>query len=65
MNSKLQKQHENMEAFNVIQHLKILYKEQARHEQFEVSKVFFQTRITEGSPIGPHVLKMIGYVENL
>ncbi|KAI5437377.1 hypothetical protein KIW84_023474 [Lathyrus oleraceus] len=38
MNSELQKQHENMSAFDMIEHLKLLYQEQARHERFEVSK---------------------------
>ncbi|KAI5426970.1 hypothetical protein KIW84_032411 [Lathyrus oleraceus] len=42
MNSELQKQHENMAAFNMIEHLKMLYQEQARHERFEVSKAFFK-----------------------
>ena len=37
MNSELQKQHENMSAFDMIEHLKLLYQEQARHERFEVS----------------------------
>ncbi|KAK2382606.1 hypothetical protein QL285_070128 [Trifolium repens] len=65
MNSELQKQHENRDAFTMIGHLKMLYEEQARHERFEVSKTLFQCRLAEGSPVGPHVLKMIGYVENL
>ncbi|PNX91697.1 hypothetical protein L195_g047830, partial [Trifolium pratense] len=63
MTVELQKQHENMVAFNMIEHLKTLYQEQARHERFDVSKALFQTK--EGSPVGPHVLKVIGYVENL
>ena len=56
---------ENMAAFDMIEHLKMLYQEQARHERFEVSKAFFQGKLAEGAPVGPHVLKMIGYVENL
>ena len=65
MNSELQKQDENMVAFDMIEHLKMLYQEQARHERFEVSKALFQGKLAEGAPVGPHVLKMIGYVENL
>ena len=38
MNSELQKQHKNMNAFDMIVHLKRLYQEQARHERFDVSK---------------------------
>ncbi|XP_050920075.1 uncharacterized protein LOC127137682, partial [Lathyrus oleraceus] len=62
---KFQKQHENMAAFDMIEHLKMLYQEQARHERFEVSKAFFQSKLAKGAPVSPHVLKMIGYVENL
>ncbi|PNX85475.1 copia protein (gag-int-pol protein), partial [Trifolium pratense] len=65
MTAELQKQHENMAAFDMIEHLKTLYQEQARHERFDVSKALFQTKLSEGNPVGPHVLKMIGYVENL
>ena len=65
MESELQKQHENMGAFDMIEHLKMLFQEQARHERFETSKALFQCKMSEGSPVGPHVLKMIGYIENL
>ena len=65
MNSELQKQHENMEAYDMIVHLKRLYQGQARHERYEVSKALYQCRLAERSPVGAHVLKMIGYVENL
>ncbi|XP_045791726.1 uncharacterized protein LOC123886456 [Trifolium pratense] len=65
MTAELQKQHENMAVFDMIEHLKTLYQEQARHERFDVSKALFQTKLSEGNPVGPHVLKMIGYVENL
>src|ERR1044072_3703464 len=65
MNSELQKQHENMEAFDMIEHLKKLYQGQARHERFGVSKKLYQCKLAEGSQVGPHVLKMIGYIENL
>ncbi|CAJ2651281.1 unnamed protein product [Trifolium pratense] len=54
-----------MNAFDMIEHLKTLYQEQARIERFEVSKAFFQAKLAEGSSVSPHVLKMIGYVGNL
>ncbi|PKI73043.1 hypothetical protein CRG98_006538 [Punica granatum] len=65
MDSELQKQHEKMKAYDMIVHLRQLYQEQARHERFDISKTLFQARLTEGSPVGLHVLKMIGYVETL
>lgn len=52
-----------MDAFDFIEQLKMIYQEQAKHEQYEVSKALFQTKMTKGNLDGPHVLKMIGYVE--
>src|SRR3954471_19424212 len=54
-----------MEAYDMIIHLTKLYQEQARQERYDVSKAFFGCKLAEGSPVGTHVLKMIGYVENL
>jgi len=51
-----------MVAFDMIEHLKTLYDELARHDMFDGSKTLFQTKLLEGSPVGPHVLKMTGYV---
>jgi len=65
MTPELQKHHEGMTAFDMIEHLKTLYEEKARHERFDVSKALFSTKLSEGSPVGPLILKMIGYVENL
>ncbi|XP_052881000.1 uncharacterized protein LOC128289273 [Gossypium arboreum] len=65
MNPELQKQHEDMVAYDMIEHLKELYQGQARQESFDISKALFQCKLAEGSPIEPHVLKMIGYIESL
>jgi hypothetical protein len=65
MTSELQKQHEEMNAFDMIEHLKTLYQEQARIERFEVYRALFQAKLAKGSPVSPHMLKMIGYVGNL
>ncbi|KAG8482959.1 hypothetical protein CXB51_022006 [Gossypium anomalum] len=65
MNPELQKQHEDMVAYDMIEHLKELYQGQARQERFDISKALFQCKLAEGSPIGPHVLKMIGYIEKM
>ncbi|KAG8472923.1 hypothetical protein CXB51_035047 [Gossypium anomalum] len=64
MNPELQKQHEDMVAYDMIEHLKELYQGQARQERFDISKALFQCKLAEGSPVGPHVLKMIGYIES-
>ncbi|KAG8501098.1 hypothetical protein CXB51_003177 [Gossypium anomalum] len=65
MNPEIQKQHENMVAYDMIEHLKELYQGQARQEMFDISKALFQCKLAEGSPVGTHVLKMIGYIESL
>ncbi|KAG8490824.1 hypothetical protein CXB51_013933 [Gossypium anomalum] len=65
MNPELQKQHEDMVAYDMIEHLKELYQGQARQERFDISKALFRCKLAEGSPVGPHVLKMIGYIESL
>ena len=41
MNTELQKQYENMNAFDMIMHFKRLYQEQARHERFDASEAPF------------------------
>ncbi|PKI52738.1 hypothetical protein CRG98_026859 [Punica granatum] len=54
-----------MGAYEMMVHLKQIYQEQAQHERLEVSKTLSQTRLVEDSLVGPHILKMIGYVEKL
>ncbi|KAK8682775.1 hypothetical protein V6N13_055149 [Hibiscus sabdariffa] len=65
MNSELQKQHENMVAYEMIQNLKEIYEGQARQKRYETSKALFQCKMVEGSPVGPHVIKMMGYIQTL
>ncbi|KAI4345054.1 hypothetical protein L6164_012222 [Bauhinia variegata] len=65
IDSKLQKQHENIDVFDMLRHLKKLYKGQVCHERYDVSKALFGCKLAEGSPIRLHMLKMIGYVESL
>ena len=65
MEPELQKQHESLGAFDMIEHLKLLFQEQARQERYETSRSLFQCRMAERTLVEPHVLKMIGYVERL
>ncbi|GMJ15158.1 hypothetical protein HRI_005185000 [Hibiscus trionum] len=65
MTSELQKQHEDMVAYDMIQNLKEIYKGQARQERYETSKAMFQCKMSEGSPVGVHVIKMMGYIQML
>src|SRR6185312_1405668 len=32
---------------------------------FNVSKAFAETKLAEGVPVGPHVIKMVGYIQRL
>ncbi|KAG8481059.1 hypothetical protein CXB51_025872 [Gossypium anomalum] len=45
MTPKLQKQHEDMVAYDIIQHLKELYEGQARQERYEASKALFRCKM--------------------
>ncbi|KAK8656791.1 hypothetical protein V6N13_098728 [Hibiscus sabdariffa] len=49
----------------MIQNLKEIYEGQARQERYETSKALFQCKMTEGTPVGAHVIKMMGYVQTL
>ncbi|KAK9024829.1 hypothetical protein V6N11_064735 [Hibiscus sabdariffa] len=65
MSPELQKQHEDMVAYEMIQNLKEIYEGQARQERYETSKALFQCKRSEGSPVGAHVIKMMGYIQTL
>ncbi|KAM7502650.1 hypothetical protein LguiB_001554 [Lonicera macranthoides] len=65
MNADLQKQFENMNAFDMVKELKSLFQEQARVERFETTKSLFSCKLPEGGSVTPHVLKMIGYIDHL
>ncbi|XP_012448709.1 uncharacterized protein LOC105771873 [Gossypium raimondii] len=59
------KQHDDMVSYEMIEHLKELYQGQAWQERFNISRALFQCKLAEGSPVGPHVLQMIGNIESL
>jgi hypothetical protein len=42
-----------------------MFATQARTERFNVSKAFVECKLAEGAPVGPHVIKMVGYVQRL
>ncbi|KAK8979961.1 hypothetical protein V6N11_061705 [Hibiscus sabdariffa] len=65
MTPELQKQHEDMVAYEMIQNLKDIYEGQARQERYETSKDLFQCKMSEGTLVGAHVIKMMGYIRTL
>lgn len=60
MEPDLQKQFEDQEAYDMIIALKDMFQTQASTERFNVSKAFLECKLTEGAPVGPHVIKMVG-----
>ena len=38
---------------------------QARTKRFNVSKAFAETKLAEGTVVGPHVIKIVGYTQRL
>ena len=65
MNSELQKQFEEMEAFDMMVHLKGMFQEQARHERFTTTKALNACKMTPGTSVCAHVLKMKGLIDQL
>ncbi|KAK8516828.1 hypothetical protein V6N12_049540 [Hibiscus sabdariffa] len=65
MTPELQKQHEDMVAYEMIQNLKEIYEGEARQERYETSKGLFQCKMSEGSLVGAHVIKIMGYIQTL
>ncbi|KAK5792891.1 hypothetical protein PVK06_034019 [Gossypium arboreum] len=65
MTLELQKQHEDMVAYDIIQNLKELYEGKECQERYETIKAMFQCKMVEGSLVGIHILKMLRFVESL
>jgi hypothetical protein len=65
MSPDLQKQYEHADAHSMIEGLHGMFENQARTERYNVSKSLFACKLAEGSPVSPHVIKMIGYIETL
>ncbi|WVZ51009.1 hypothetical protein U9M48_002201, partial [Paspalum notatum var. saurae] len=42
-----------------------MFESQARVERYNTSKALFGSKLAEGSPVSPHVIKMIGHIEAL
>jgi hypothetical protein len=65
MNSELQKQYETTNPYDMIIGLRGMFENQARVDRFNTSKSLFGSKLAEGAPVSPHVIKMIGYIESL
>src|SRR5262249_46830210 len=65
MASELQKQCEDMDPGVMLTYLHSLFGSCARQERYEVSKKLFRLRMSEGSSVQAHVLKMIEWIRRL
>jgi hypothetical protein len=65
MSPDLQKQYEHVDAYTMIEGLRGMFQNQARTERYNISKSLFACKLAEGSPVSPHVIKMIGYIDTL
>ena len=65
MSSELQKQHEYMNAYDIMVHLQELFGARSRSKKYEISKELFTCRMAKGTLVIALVLKMIGYIEKL
>ena len=65
MNSELQKKFEEMEAFDMMVHLEGIFQEQARRERFTTTKALNACKMTLGTSVSAHVLKMKGIIDQL
>ena len=61
MSSELQKDLENMEAYDMIFNLKEMFQQQARQERYETTKALYSFKMAEGTSVSAHVLKMKGF----
>jgi hypothetical protein len=65
MSHDLQKQYEHVDDCTMIHGLCGMFENQARVERYNISKALFACKLTEGSPVSPHLIKMMGYIETL
>jgi hypothetical protein len=54
-----------VDAYTIIHGMCEMFQNQARAERYNISKALFVCKMTEGSPVSPHVIKMMGYIETL
>jgi hypothetical protein len=47
----------------MMRELRGMFENQAKAERYNISKALFAYRLVEGSPVSPHVIKMMGYNE--
>ncbi|XP_025981891.1 uncharacterized protein [Glycine max] len=65
MSSELQRQHQDMDPYEIVEYLKKMYGGQSGKAIFQLSKALFRSSLVANEKVGPHVLKMIDLIEQL
>lgn len=65
MEPGLQRQYENMKAYDIIQYLSKMYEDQVKLERYELTKRLFKMEMTEGGSVHKHVVEMIEIIDRL
>ena len=65
MSNELSRQYEDIDVPSILLNLKELYGEQSRTTRYEISKQLFHARMTEGTFMQMHILKMIDLIIRL
>ncbi|GKF13256.1 hypothetical protein Tco_0054718, partial [Tanacetum coccineum] len=65
MEPEIQRNMENLHAYDMLQELKTLFAQQAEQELFQTTRDFHSCKQEEGQSVSSYVLKMKGYIDNL
>ncbi|KAI3672479.1 hypothetical protein L6452_38568 [Arctium lappa] len=65
MTPELLREHEDMNAWDMISSLKSMFQLQARKERFDAIRALHACKMTESLSVSTHVLRMKGYVDRL
>ncbi|PWA66903.1 hypothetical protein CTI12_AA322690 [Artemisia annua] len=62
---ELQKNLENLAAFDMLRELKVMFEQQAEQELFDTVKSFHACKQEEGQSVSSYVMKMKGYLDKM
>ncbi|GJR34709.1 zinc finger, CCHC-type containing protein [Tanacetum coccineum] len=65
MDSKIQRNLENLHAYDMLKELKTLFAQQAKQELFQTMRDFHSCKQKEGQSVSSYVPKIKGYIDNL
>ncbi|GJQ90038.1 retrotransposon protein, putative, ty1-copia subclass [Tanacetum coccineum] len=65
MEPEIQRNLENLHAYDMLQELKTLFAQQAEQELLQTTRDFHSCKQEEGQSVSSYVLKMKGYIDNL